>query len=198
MLTAFFIREGWEYYVQQAFDCVKSELSPAGARVMTNDEIFLSAALEHAREVNQQAYLFALTDRSVKPARYPSLWFRAATDADIEDLTATDFYDSVVIDNPENQIYVLRDDSNTFLGTGHIYISPVKNNCGAVGMYTAPEFRNKGIAHSIITFLTEIVKCERLVPIACCNTHNIASRKTLESCGYTTNTRYINLIFHKE
>ena len=99
---------------------------------------------------------------------------------------------------PENRIFVMRRPDGMFMGTGHIARSPFNRSWGAVGMYTAPGFRRTGVGRSMILFLTEITKEMGLTPICGCYCQNHASRRTLESCGYASRTRYLNLYFEEK
>lgn len=197
LLTSFFLYESEARRLQEVFSFVKETLSPKGARIVTSDEAFLSAVFDHAVRIVPQAYFFDLLDKPSAVPELPRAWFCEAKDSDLPDLEATGFYHPAKTDNPENRIFVLRNPAGVFMGTGHIARSPFNRGWGAVGMYTAPEFRRMGVGRSMILFLTEITKENGLTPICGCYYHNTASRRTLESCGYVSRTRYVNFYFEE-
>ena len=198
LLTSFYLHNNAVFRLAEVFSYVKGILHPTGARVVTGDETFLSAALDHARHVEPQAFFFDLTDQKAAPPAFPRAWFYEAQEADLPELQETGFYHPAVIGNPENRIFVMRRPDGMFMGTGHIARSPFNRSWGAVGMYTAPGFRRTGVGRSMILFLTEITKEMGLTPICGCYCQNHASRRTLESCGYASRTRYLNLYFEEK
>lgn len=197
LLTSFFLYENETGRLQEAFSLVQETLSPKGARIVTGDEVFLSAVFDYAVRTEPQAYFFDLTDKPPASPEFPRVWFYEAKEEDLPDLRETGFYHPARTDDPENRIFVLRNPAGAFMGTGHIARSPFNRGWGSVGMYTAPEFRRTGVGRSMILFLTEIAKESGLTPICGCYFHNTASRRTLESCGYASRTRYVNFYFEE-
>lgn len=198
LLSSFILLKNGVLRLQEIFSHIRTALHPHGARIVSGDELFLAAAFDHTASIEPKAFFFDLTDKPVKPADYPREWFYEAVETDLPELIETGFYHPAVIGEPENRIFVLRDPSGAFMGTGHIARSPFNRSWGAVGMYTAPAFRQKGAGRSMILFLTEITKEMGLIPICGCAYTNTASKRTLESCGYASRTRYLDLIFKEQ
>lgn len=197
LLTSFFLYEDQIARLQEAFSFIKKTLSPKGARIVTGDELFLSAVFDYTVRTEPQAYFFDLTEAKPAPPAFPRTWFYEARESDLPELNATGFYHPAAVGDPENQIFVMRDPNGVFMGTGHIARSPFNRSWGAVGMYTAPAFRRTGVGRSMILFLTEITRESGLTPICGCNFYNTASKHTLESCGYASRTRYVNFYFEE-
>lgn len=195
-LTSFYLYPEMLRYAKAAFHILLEQFRPRGAYVVSGDEVLLSLCAERQKKLLMQAYFFDYRPQEpLQPAAYPAEQVRLATEADVDDLTASGFYHSVALDDPENRLYVLRDEAGEYLGTGHIARLALDRSYGAVGMCTAPAHRQKGVGRSIILALTRIVLQEGLTPIAGCNWYNHASRATLESCGFSSTTRFLKFIF---
>lgn len=201
MLTSFLLNDSYVRLAQEIFLEIISAFSPCAAFVATNEELFLALCLEHQANVELQAFFFDYSDTkpsSSAPA-HPASWISEATDDDLPDLLPLDFFHPLAIGNPEDTVYVLRNpDTNKFLGAGHIARMQLARQWGAVGMVTHPDYRKQGVGRSIIIHLTQIAALHGLIPIAGCWSKNLASKNTLESCGYTSKTRLLKVFFNFE
>lgn len=195
MLSSFFLREESRFLLRPVFRRILEEFQPKGAYIVSNDEPFFAACSDHMRRLVPHAFFFDHAPGIQKPPAFPAELLRPAEEADLPELIETGFYHPVVLHDPENQIFVLRDREGSFLGTGHIARMRLARQWGCVGMYTAPEHRQKGVGRSIILPLIEETKRQGLIPIAGCCFDNLASRHTLQSCGMFSQTRYFNLFF---
>ena len=63
-------------------------------------------------------------------------------------------------------------------------------------MHVVEVYRRKGIGAYIITQLKERCYGKNLIPMACCDVENIASKKTLEKSGFITNHRILYVNFN--
>lgn len=195
-LTSFFVREPARHRAAALFAELLRRLRPAGAYVVTGDELLLSLCADVQKSMRTRALFFDYAPHAgIRPAEFPAALLRRAQESDLPDLEASGFYESPVRDTPENRLYVLRDAGGHYLGTGHIARMQLERRVGAVGMCTAPEHRNRGVGRSIILALTAIAREEGLLPIAGCLGTNTASRATLESCGFVSRTRYLKFEF---
>ena len=195
MLTAFYLRSPHRARAGEIFAAVLREFPVRGAYVVSSDELFLALCADVQKQLELQAFFFDHGETPAAPPACPAQWLRPATEADRAELEQTSFYYRVAVGDPEDQQFVLRNGSGAFLGTGHIARMRLARQWGCVGMYTAPEARQHGVGRSIILLLTEIAVRQGLVPIAGCWCKNAASRATLESCGFYTQTRYLKFIF---
>lgn len=194
-LTSFCINDPLFRYSREVFAALLAELRPALGYLVTGDGPFLSLCLDVGARLEAHGYFFHDSGRECPPAAFPSAQVLPAGEGDLEALRETRFYDD--LHDPENPLYVLRDSDGAFLGTGHIakWMQKLGKNWGAVGMYTAPSARGRGVGRSIILAMKEFTREMGLEPIAGCYCQNTASRRTLESCGFVTNTRYVKAWF---
>lgn len=196
-LTSFLLNREAMRSSQKIFAELFRQLRPKLAYVVTGDELFLSLCLDVHRQVQPHGYFFSGTDVPVPPAEWPGERVVPAQESDLPDLVRTEFYHPCDIQDPENPIFVLRDADGSFVGTGHIalWMRRLNANWGCIGMYTAPEYRGRGVGRSIILAMKERTEQMGLIPICGCFVHNLASKATLESCGFVTETRYLKILF---
>lgn len=194
-LTSFLVREAYLYHMKSIFEEILRRFAPKGAYVVTSDEYFLSFAMDYQKSVELQAYFFDFESDREEIGEYPSGILRRAVEEDLPDLEKTDFYHPLTLDSEENQIYVFRDETGEFLGTGHIARMQLDPKWGCVGMYTVPKYRRKGVGSRMILSMVRIAREQQLIPIAGCYYQNNASRTTLERCGFYSKTRYLRISF---
>lgn len=194
-LTSFCIDDPLFPYSREAFAAVLARLRPVLAYLVSGDGPFLSVCLDVGARLEAHGFFFHDTGRDGPPALFQSAQILPAGERDYEDLRETHFYGD--LHDPENPLYVLRDADGEFLGTGHIakWMRRLGRDWGAVGMYTAPAARGRGVGRSIILAMKQFTREMGLEPIAGCYCSNTASRRTLESCGFVTNTRYVKAWF---
>lgn len=190
-----FLEQSFTKQAQSIFADIINQYHVICALVVTNDELFLSLCLESQVKIELQAYFFDYIKKPQKPATYPSTQLKRATEADLEELRETNFFDDLSLENDADVKYVLRDENGGFLGAGHIHTMQLSPQWGACGMVVAEKHRQKGVGRSIILHLTKIVKENGLTPIAGCWYYNFNSKHTLESCGYASKTRLLSIHF---
>jgi len=194
-LTSFYISDPLFPCSQRVFSQTLSIFRPSLAYLVSGDEPFLSLCLDVGARLAAHGYFFRDSEHLTAPPEFPAERILPAGERDLKDLLATHFYGD--LQDPENPLFVLRDETGAFLGTGHIatWMQKLGKSWGAVGMYTAPEHRGKGVGRSIILALKARTLEMGLSPIAGCYVTNEASRRTLESCGFVMGARYIKAFF---
>lgn len=193
-LTSFYLLEPL-VDAQSIFSSVLSEFNITSAFVITKDEPFLSLALDLHKEVKIQAYFFINTERTVPPAAYPREWVKKATMADLSELLGIKFFGEEAKRIEDGTLYVMRDPEGNFMCAGIIEPLKLQKNKTATGMYTQPEFRQKGVGRSMIMHLKDITIEQGKTTSAGCWYYNHLSKRTLESTGYITKTRLLNILF---
>lgn len=83
------------------------------------------------------------------------------------------------------------------LGAGIIEKGRVLKGYTSVGMFTNEAYRQKGIGRTIITNLKNWCYDNDQIPICGCWYYNTNSKMTLESSGFVTKTRLLNIEFCK-
>lgn len=86
-------------------------------------------------------------------------------------------------------------ENDEFLGVGVIVNNVIVKNCKGTGMFTNEKYRQKGVGRSIILPLKDICHAAGVTPIPGCWYYNHNSKRTLESAGYVTKTRLLNVEF---
>lgn len=81
--------------------------------------------------------------------------------------------------------------NSTLLGCGYLIKVHPNYNYYDIGMWVHPNYRKKGIASFIISFLKELCINKQWFPICGCAVENIASKNTLEKCGFISNYQLV-------
>lgn len=198
MLSSFFVCDEYISKAIEIFGEVLEAFSPVCAYVVTNDELMLSLCMEYQIQVRLQAFFFDDTNAEVAPPEFKEELLRIAVDDDLPDIMKLDFFHPLYINNEEDLIYVMRDETGKFMGAGHICRMRLARQWGAVGMAVVEEYRHKGVGRSIILHLKEITKKRGLIPIAGCWCKNEGSKKTLEAAGFASKTRLLKVFFKEQ
>jgi len=200
LLTQFYIKHTKLKLAQAAFRQVIQFFHIRWAYVPTCDELFLSLAIEQNKKVEIQSYTFMDTDLPVEEAGYSRNNFKLLPKSEWESANqnSENFFVEMYSDKVKNglmfEIYALYD-NHDILGYGLREGQRIFTNCTATGMYTIPCHRQKGVGRSIILFLKQICYGDGKKPIPACWYYNENSKRTLESCGYTSKTRLLKIHF---
>ncbi len=143
-----------------------------------------------------QAYFFEDSDKLVRPAEYSREFLYQATLEDLPEIISVngDFIDRHEERIKKGELYVLRENGE-FIGMGVIVDNVIMRNCKGTGMFTNEKHRQKGVGRSIILHLKNICHIAGVNPIPGCWYYNHNSKRTLESAGYVTKTRLLNIEF---
>ena len=196
MLTQFVMPVSEVRHTQSIFTDVLKVFEIQNAFVPTCDELLLSLCLDNHKKINMQAYFFEHSGKLVRPAEYSrELLYQATLDDLPEIISITgDFIDRHEERIKKGELYVLRENGE-FLGMGVIVDNVIMKNCKGTGMFTNEKHRQKGVGRSIILHLKNICHAAGVDPIPGCWYYNHNSKRTLESAGYITKTRLLNIEF---
>ncbi len=196
MITQFVMPLSELRHAQSIFADILKVYEIKNAFVPTCDELFLSLCLDKYRKINMQAYFFEESGKPVRPAEYSRELLYPATLDDLDEITSItgDFVDRHEERIKKEQLYVLRENGE-FLGMGIIVDNVIMKNCKGTGMFTNEKYRQKGIGRSILLHLKDICHTAGITPVPGCWYYNHNSKRTLESAGYTTRTRLLNIEF---
>lgn len=176
-----------------------SVLQPKTAFVVSNDEPLLTLFTDYMCEnksakLTTEAFFFDNVYSVTPPEKFASLQLRRATVADVETLKSFDFFDNLSVDNPADVKYLLVDETGEVFGAGHIQSMKLAENWRAVGMVTSKNHRHEGVGKAIISMEKKICEKDGYTVIAGCYYSNLASKATLEACGFSTKTRMYRII----
>ncbi|SHH92451.1 N-acetylglutamate synthase, GNAT family [Sporobacter termitidis DSM 10068] len=195
-LTQFVLSPSDLRHAQPVFREVLETYRIENALVPTCDELFLSLCLDRHKKVSLQAYLFEDGRKRVRPPEYGRELLRQATPGDMPAIIAIcgDFLDRYEERIKNGQLYVMRKDGE-FLGLGVIVDNVIIPNCKGTGMFINAKYRGKGVGRSILLHLKAICNEKGISPVPGCTYQSDDSRRALESAGYVTKTRLLNIEF---
>lgn len=194
-ITSFYLIDSHIKDSQNIFSDIITKFGIGSSFVATSDELFLSLAMDYHKKVEMQAYFFTDSKTNVKKANWPRNLLSLATEKDIKEIMATEPYDDIEALVESNAVYIMRKEDLTFLGTG--IINPLKSmpNICVIGMSVSIQYRQLGIGRSILTYLKDLCYENGKTPVAGCWYQNTNSKKTLESVGFVTKSRLLNILF---
>jgi GNAT superfamily N-acetyltransferase len=71
----------------------------------------------------------------------------------------------------------------------------IRKDVASIGMFTKPTHRRRGFGRATLLYLSRRCRERDLEPVAGCWYYNHLSKKTLESAGFITKTRYLRIRF---
>ncbi len=198
LLTQFYIENKNLRYAQDIFYELINEFSIEAAYVCTSDELFLNCICDiENKEIKNQAYFFQDNKENPEPVKlYEGGVLRVAEGGDIEVIKeiSEDFFEDIPKQVKGNEIFIFTEEEKV-LGFGITEKGQVLKGYTSIGMFTNEAYRQKGIGRTIITKLKELCYENGEIPICGCWYYNINSKKTLESCGFVSKTRLLNVEF---
>ena len=93
--------------------------------------------------------------------------------------------------------YVMRE-NGVFLGQGFFNQLKLIPGAASIGMSVHPDYRQRGVGRSIIMHLADICRGKGITPNCGCWYYNHNSKATLESAGFVSKTRLLNVFFKDE
>jgi predicted acetyltransferase len=199
-LIQFYVSKKYFIHAQEIFKYVITSDMVEKAAVSTKELEFMALCLDYQKSISIDSYLF-IDNKKVKYEldNFRDVSFRLAKKGDIDSIknkcdSAFEGYYEDLIGN--DQLFVLYDGDN-LLGIGEFRIIKTHGRkYGDIGMHVVEVYRRKGIGAYIITQLKEHCYGKNLIPMACCDVENIASKKTLEKSGFITNHRILYVNFN--
>lgn len=198
-LTSLCIEPKYISHKSEILSGIISVLKPKSAFVVSNDEQLLTLFTDYICEnpsakLTTQAFFFDNVNECSIPQEYAHLRLKQAEQEDVETLKSFNFFEDLSVDNPADVKYLLIDENGEVLGAGHIQSMKLAEKWRAVGMVTSEKYRNKGVGRAIIAMEKEICRKGGHTIIAGCYYYNLASKRTLEACGFATKTRMYRII----
>jgi GNAT superfamily N-acetyltransferase len=165
--------------------------------VNTQDSFALPLMLENGLSYELDGYIFSLDSRKYENStQADELHARPGLElAKLEDLNQTytlvmqdGFYtgggpEALAVRIKNEEIYLLRSEG-ALIGVG--FVSPLVRTprYADIAMIIDRPYRKKGFASYLVSQLVQVSFQKNLIPTALTSTQNIASRKTLEKCGF--------------
>jgi len=193
-ISSFYMDKSKLFLAQTAFRQILIDFKIKIAFAATCDELLLSLCLDNQKSLEMQAYFFEHGGSVVRPPEWDRAFLHLAKPDDVADILDKD---DVVENIRLGKYYVMRK-NGIFIGQGFFNHNRLNPDRVSIGMSVHPDHRRRGVGRSIIMHLTDIC-CELgLTPNCGCWYYNYNSKKTLESAGYITKTRLLNVHFTEE
>lgn len=195
-ITQFYIEQEYKKYSQDAFTVAKKAEFVSDALIPTCDEFFLSHGMDNFSRISKQAYFFQYVNKLIfNYSINVSYKLAEITDLELIKEKSEDFFDDTLDKQiVDGEIYIGFDNKEV-VAFGIFEKGRILKNHVSIGMYTVPEYRQKGVGKQTLSFLIEEGLKNELEPIAGCWYYNHLSKKTLESVGMISNTRYLRIYF---
>ena len=187
---------------EEIFGRVLKEFQIKSAFCKSFDDLFMACCHAYCQSSEIGGYLFRFfTDEIVMPLQ-DRVTVRKAKEIDIPLLLT---HDSDLYESPEELNYtvshrmiLMYEKDGALLGCGYLIRVLPGKDIFDVGMWVNPAFRRQGYATMIISHLKESCLKAGYTPIAGCAADNVASRRTLERCGFMTNLCAIAFDFYRK
>ncbi len=173
-------------------DTTLAEFRCARWLVNSQDSFALPLFLERGFPYEVEAYLFSAATESREPPLRDGMAVVGATPADLERTYALIMQDGFYTGDGRvglaarignGEIFLLRDRSE-LRGVG--FVCPLERTprYADIAMIIDGAHRGQGLAHRLVTRLVRISRDRGLLPTALTSKENLASRRTLEKCGF--------------
>lgn len=197
-LLQFFIDDNHARHAQALFRRLIVERLMTAAYVSTRNPFVLSLCIDLQQCVACQAYLFVDQAMIECPVTgIDDLHFRPAIRDDLPMIMAVsdDFFAPTAANIEQGKLYLLTG-ADEILSIGLIETDDCyPKTTAAIGMFTHPRFRRRGIGAHMIMRLKETCYAAGYTPIAGCWYQNSASKNTLERAGMVTKDRILSITF---
>jgi len=202
LLTQFYIESKYLRYASCIFKALLQEFKEIESLyVCTGDELFLSCVCDIENKViSNQAYFFQDNKECQDEINlYKGGRLRLAEWRDVYKIKelSGDFFEDVDSQVKEGEIYLFeqdeKDEKKEILGFGITEKGQVLKGYTSIGMFTRECYRQRGIGKTIITELKELCYKNGEIPICGCWYYNTNSKITLESCGFISRSRLLNV-----
>lgn len=175
---------------EEIFGRVLEEFQIKSAFCKSFDDLFMACCHAFGQSSKIGGYLFRFFTEEIVMSLPEEVTVRKAKEIDIPLLLT---HDSDLYESPEELNYtvshrmiLMYEKDGVLLGCGYLIRVLPDKEIFDVGMWVNPAFRRQGYATLIISHLKETCLKAGYTPIAGCAADNIASRRTLEKCGFMT------------
>lgn len=175
---------------EEIFGRLLEEFQIKSAFCKSFDDLFMSCCFAFYRSARIGGWLFRFYNDEIVMPLAEGVIVRKAKEIDIPLLLT---HDSDLYESPEelnytvsNRMILMYEKEGVLLGCGYLIRVLPEKEIFDVGMWVNPAFRHQGFATMIISHLKETCFKAGYTPIAGCAADNVASRKTLERCGFMT------------
>ena len=199
-LMEFFIQDDQLTEKENLFMTIIEQFGIKSVYCKSFDLVLLSYCLTYSRSNKLVGYLFEYSHALQYVSIDSKLSVRLAT---LDDVSFLNSFDNEILEEGEeitpyvknNSVYMFMS-GEELIGCGYLFNVIPGRKYYDVGMWVNKPYRGKGYASQIISYLTKYCLENDFVPTAGCATNNIASRRTLEKCGFISRLCLINFEFN--
>lgn len=196
-LVEFYLLDKLLHRKEEIFGKLLQEFGIKSALCKSFDDVFMCCCHAFCRNTEIGGYLFRFYTDEIVMNLQEGVSVRKAKEMDLPMLLT---HDSDLYDSPEelnytvsNRMILMYEKDGVLLGCGYLIRVLPEKEIFDVGMWVNPAFRRQGFATMIISHLKETCLNAGYTPIAGCAADNVASRKTLERCGFIT--KHCTIVF---
>ena len=184
---------------QAVFADVISKYHVKEALAPTCDELLMSLCLDTTTDIERQAYFFQDSGVSTPPELlYDKGTFRQAVPEEHSQIAkATGFFFDQLEERIARQEIFIWQEEDTIIGAGVVERGIIFKGYASIGMFTHPDYRQKGVGRSILEELKKWCYENEFKPIAGCWYYNHYSKRSVESIGMVTVTRLMRFFFSR-
>lgn len=198
VIVEFFLGDKYIPLSEEVFSQVLKELSINKIYCKSYDALLLSSCLIYAMPYKVFGRIFRLFDIGTKYHLPPLYKVRLAQIDDYDYLLKQG---DEVYDTPDELEYLIKKQTITLfelnddlVGCGYKIPIGSKKEIFDIGMWTNPQFRRRGIATYIISYLKDECLRNNQIPVCACAADNINSIKTLQKNGFINKYKLIEFI----
>ncbi|HZW48699.1 MAG TPA: GNAT family N-acetyltransferase [Bacillota bacterium] len=197
-LTWFYLKPTYLHRAQGIFQQTLQDFSIKTAYVATADPLLMAMCLDFHHQIKMQAYFFEVDpERLAVAPPYAKECLQQVTAQELDnEPEAKTFYElqpSMLLEG-SHRLYRLTA-AGEILGYGHIEQLKLLQGWYDVGNLVLPQHRQKGVGRSLLQHLTQQIIAEGNHPIVGCWYYNQLSKRTIESAGFYSRSRLLNVLF---
>lgn len=191
-MNYFFVSKSYQYHAEKVFEDVVATYDVENVTVISSDQLLNRLLVQWDFERSRMACFFTDSKRAVeKPSKLENPTFRVARLEDVSDILKVcgDFFgeegggfktleERVVAET----IFILGN-GDAIYGCGIIENGRICSGMSSIGMFANPDYRQMGVARTVLLNLKEYVYNLGLEPISGCWYYNTLSKASLESAG---------------
>jgi len=197
-LTWFYLKSSHLHLAQDIFQQILRDFSVKTAYVATADPLLMAMCLDFHHQIKLQAYFFEPDpERLAIAPLYAKECLQQVTPQELEnEPEAKTFYELQpnMLLAGSHRLYRLVFAGET-LGYGHIEQLKLLQGWYDVGNLVLAQHRQKGVGRSLLQHLTQQIIAEGNHPIVGCWYYNQLSKRTIESAGFYSRSRLLNVLF---
>jgi len=191
-MTFFYISKAYQFHGERVFEDIVSTYQVEDVTVISSDQLLNRLLVQWDFERSRMGCFFTDSKRTIsRENRLENPTFKIAMLEDIDQIRVVcgDFFDeeSSSFKTLEERIAAetifILGNGDAIYGGGIIELGRICEGVASIGMFANPDYRQRGVARTILLKLKEHVYKLGLEPVSGCWYYNTLSKASLESAG---------------